>query len=104
AELEHDGKTGFYRIAKILKGSTWQKDLRSPLAELGINVNVGDLIVAVNDQPTTEMVNIYESLVNTAGKQVHLKIQSPTDKDPREVVVVPIADEQPLYYHQWVQG
>ena len=38
AELEHDGKTGFYRIAKILKGSTWQKDLRSPLAELASNL------------------------------------------------------------------
>jgi tricorn protease len=104
AELEHDAKTGFYKIAKILKGSTWDKSLRSPLAELGINVNEGESIVAVNDQPTSAMVNIYESLVNTAGKQVRLKVQAREDKDPREVVVVPIADEQPLYYHAWVEG
>ena len=104
AELEHDAKTGFYKIAKILKGSTWDKNLRSPLAELGINVKEGEFIVAVNNQPTTEMVNIYESLVNTAGKQVTLKIQGAAEKEPREVVVVPIADEQPLYYHEWVQG
>ncbi len=104
AELEHDAKTGYYKIAKILKGSTWDKGLRSPLAELGINVSEGEFIVAVNDQPTTEMVNIYEALVNTAGKQVRLKIQAPADKAAREVVVVPIDSEQPLYYHQWVQG
>lgn len=104
AELEHDAKTGYYKIAKILRGSTWDKGLRSPLAELGINVNEGEFIIAVNDQPTSEMVNIYEALVNTAGKQVRLKIQAPADKAAREIVVVPIDNEQPLYYHQWVQG
>ena len=50
------------------------------------------------------MTDIYESLVNTAGKQVTLKVNdSPSDKGSREVVVVPIDDEQPLTYFTWVQ-
>jgi tricorn protease len=105
AQLEQDAKTRFYKITKILKGTNWDKELRSPLAELGVNVSAGDYILAVNGKPTDDMGNIYEALVNTAGKQVKLKVNSkPVEKGSREVVVVPIADEQPLYYYNWVQG
>jgi len=105
AELTLDEKTKYYKIAKLLPGNTWDKNLRSPLTELGVNVSEGEYIIAVNGQPTNEMVNIYESLVNTVGKQVRLKIsKGPTDKGSREVVVVPIADEHPLYYYAWVEG
>ncbi len=105
AELQQDEKTKYYKITKILPGSTWEKSLRSPLAELGVNVSEGEYIVAVNDQPTNEMVNIYESLVNTVGKQVRLKInKDAAEKGSREITIMPIADEQPLYYDAWVQG
>jgi tricorn protease len=105
AELTQDEKTKYYKIAKLLPGNTWDKSLRSPLTELGINVNEGEYIIAVNGQPTNEMVNIYEALVNTVGKQVRLKInKAPVEKGSREVVVIPIANEQPLYYRAWVEG
>jgi tricorn protease len=105
AELTQDEKTKYYKIAKLLPGNTWDKNLRSPLTELGVNVSEGDYIIAVNGQPTNEMVNIYEALVNTVGKQVRLKVnKTPADKGSREITVVPIADEQPLYYHAWVEG
>jgi tricorn protease len=105
AELQQDEKTKYYKITKILPGSTWDKALRSPLAELGVNVSEGEYIIAVNDQPTNEMVNIYESLVNMVGKQVRLKInKDAAEKGSREITIIPIADEQPLYYDAWVQG
>lgn len=105
AQLVQDEKTKYVKIAKILKGSNWDKELRSPLAEIGVDVNAGDWIIAVNGQPTNEMVNIYEALLDTAGKQVKLKVNSePKEKGNREVVVVPIDDEQPLYYYNWVQS
>ncbi len=105
AELRQDEKTKYYQIAKILPGNSWDKKLRSPLADIGLNVNEGEYIIAVNGRPTNEMVNIYEALVNTPGKQVRLKINTEAaEKGSREIVVVPIADEQPLYYHAWVQG
>lgn len=51
------------------------------------------------------MVNIYEALLNTVGKQVRLKVNSkPEEKGSREVVVLPIRDELSLYYYNWVQG
>jgi tricorn protease len=104
ARLRRDPATKYYRIAKILPGANWDKTLRSPLTEIGVNVNEGDYLLAVNGQPTNEMTNIYEALVNTAGKQVRLKVNSaPRDKGSHEVVVVPISDEARLYYYDWVQ-
>jgi len=105
AKLEQDEKTRYYKIAKILPGSTWEGKYRSPLTDIGVNVGEGEYIVAINGKPTNEMGNIYEALINTVGKQVRLKIsKDPVEKEGREVVVVPIGDEQPLYYFNWVQG
>ena len=55
--------------------ANWDKNLRSPLTEIGVDAKEGDYIIAVNGQPTNEMINIYEALVNTVGKQVTLKRQ-----------------------------
>ncbi|HLW68146.1 MAG TPA: PDZ domain-containing protein [Gemmataceae bacterium] len=104
AELKID-PTGYYKITKILKGANWDPLTRSPLTELGVNVKEGEFIVAVNGVPTNEMVNIYEHLINTVGKQVALKVNAkPEAKGARSVTVMPIGDESKLYYYDWVQG
>ncbi len=104
AELERDGATGYYQIKKILKGQNWDKKLRSPLTEIGVDVREGDYILAVNGQPTNQMPNIYAALVNTVGKQVKLRVNSqPKVQGSREVTVVPIGDEADLYYYNWVE-
>lgn len=104
ALLERDAQSRFYRIKKILKGQNWDKSLRSPLTEIGVNATEGDFILAINDQPTNRMTNIFQSFVNTAGKQVTLKLNSkPTFDGSRDVVVIPIDDELNLFYYNWVQ-
>jgi tricorn protease len=104
AELEQDAATRFYKIKRILKGAHWDKKLRSPLTEIGVNVKEGEYIVAVNGKPTDDMANLYEALVNTVGKQVRLKVNAaPKAEGAREVVVTPVGDEHPLYYYNWVQ-
>ncbi len=105
AQLRRDPATGFYQVVKILRGLNWDKNLRSPLAELGVDVKEGEYITAVDGKPTNEMTNIYEALVDTAGKQVSLKINAePKGQGGRTVVVVPTASEADLYYYNWVQG
>ena len=104
ARLERDASSGAYKIANILTGQNWDRSLRSPLTEIGVNVQPGEYILAVNGKRTAELTDIYEALVNTAGKQVTLTINStPKAEGSRQVVVVPIADERPLYYHTWVE-
>jgi tricorn protease len=105
AELQRDEQTRYYKIVKILKGVNWDKKLRSPLGEIGVDVKQGDFIIAVNGQPANEMANIYETLINTVGKQVTLKVNSqPAEKGSREVVVLPTGSEAELYYYNWVEN
>jgi len=102
AKLSLD-KSGFYKIDNILKGENWTRNKRSPLTEVGVDINVGDYITAVNGKPTNKMKDIYMGLVGTAGKQVELTINSEAKEGGKKVIVKPIADESKLYYYNWVQ-
>lgn len=105
ADLSRDGLSGFYKINKILKGENWNDETRSPLTELGVDVSVGDFIIAVNGKLTSKMNDIYESLLNTAGKQVELTInETASETGSHKVIVIPTSDESGLYYFNWVQN
>ena len=104
AKLSRDAKSNAYRIDKILRGDNWQRATRSPLTEIGVNVNEGDYILAVDGHPVSEMANIYSALAGKADVQVVLDVNSkPTQEGSRRVTVVPIDNEAPLYYRAWVQ-
>jgi len=105
AQFERDGKTGYYRIAKVLKGQNWDPSLHSPLTEVGVNVREGEYLIAINGKPLNKLADMFEALNNTAGKQVTLKVNgTPDEKGGRDVVVVPVATENELYYYNWVEG
>lgn len=105
AKIQRDPTSQYYRITKILKGQNWDKQLRSPLTEIGVDAREGDYIIALDGKPTNAMQDLYESLVGKVGKQVTLQLNSvPSETGSRTAVVVPIADERPLYYYNWVQN
>jgi tricorn protease len=105
AKLERDAKTGFYRIAHILRGLNWDRSVRSPLSEVGVNVKEGEYIVAANGRALDKVGDISEALYNTVGRQVTLKIAPAADgKNPRDVVVIPVETENSLYYNDWVEA
>jgi tricorn protease len=103
AELSRD-KSGYYRIDRILRGQNWNSGTRSPLTEIGVDANEGDYILAVDGTSTADVKNIYELLINKAGRQVVLTLNGqPKRKGGREVTVIPTGDQADLYYYQWVQ-
>lgn len=96
---------GFYRVDEILPGHNWDKRYRSPLTEIGVNVKAGDFIVAVDGQPTDQLNDLHTALVGRADRQVTLRVNAePKTEGARNEVVIPTADEQPLYYLKWVLG
>jgi len=104
AEFSRDPATRAYRIERILPGENWNKQTRSPLTDIGVNVKPGDYILAINNTPVLSLPNLYDALIGTAGKQVILRVNSkPTDAGARDVTVVPTDNEGPLYYLDWVQ-
>jgi tricorn protease len=104
AEFSRDPATRAYRIERILPGENWNKQTRSPLMDVGVNLKPGDYILAVNNTPVSSLPNLYDTLIGTAGKQVILRVNSKsTDAGARDVTVVPTDNEAPLYYLDWVQ-
>lgn len=93
-----------FELTKILRGENWNPSRRSPLTEVGIDINVGDVIVAVNGMPASEVNNLNELLIDTAGRKVILRVTDANGDNERDVVVTPIDDESGLYYYEWVQS
>ena len=86
AELTRDAQTGYYKIAKILRGENWEKSTRSPLTEIGVNAKEGDYILAIDGHSTADVKNIYELLVNKAGQagDSEAQRQAGTGRQPRD--------------------
>ena len=96
---------GRYKITRIYDGESWNPDLRAPLASPGVNVTVGDFIVAINGVELVAPDNIYRLLDGTANRQTVLTVNAqPTLEGARQVTVVPIGNEQGLRTRAWVES
>ncbi|MDX3753366.1 S41 family peptidase [Streptomyces sp. AK08-02] len=94
--------TPLWRVDRILPAETSDPDGVSPLAAPGVAVRPGDAILAVAGQPVDPVTGPGPLLVGTAGKPIELTVSPSGGGDARHVVVVPLADEEPLRYHAWV--
>ncbi len=104
AEVTRDDQTGYYKIARVLPGENWERGRRSPLTEIGVDVNEGDFLLAIDGRSTADVKNLYELLVNKANRQVTLKVNSkPELEGSHETIVVPTDSEENLYYYAWVR-
>ncbi|UCD16680.1 MAG: PD40 domain-containing protein [Candidatus Zixiibacteriota bacterium] len=103
-DFDVDRQHNRIKIARILRGQNWDKALRSPLLDPGIAVSAGDYLLAINGREITADVNPYELTQNTVGKTITLTVNSkPEWEGAREVTVKPIASEEALRYHNWVE-
>ncbi|MDX6307586.1 MAG: tricorn protease [Nocardioidaceae bacterium] len=93
---------GVWRVARIVPGESSEPRARSPLTAPGVAAQVGEAIVAVDGRATTRSASPGSLLVGTAGKPVELTLAPRSGGSPRRVVVVPLADEMPLRYQDWV--
>ena len=92
-----------YKIAKIYEGQNWDKSIRSPLTEQGVNVNEGDYLIALNGKEVTLNNNPYEFLENTADKHIEIVVNAEAKTDgARTSMIEPITSELGLMYLNWV--
>jgi len=104
AEIALDADAGRYRIREILRGENEEDAYRSPLTEIGVDVQEGDYLLAINgvDLPAGE--NPYRLLRHRADHPVELTVNSsPTMEGARKVSVRPLTDESALRYLAWVE-
>ncbi len=100
ADLEFTGER--WRVARVVPGESSDRRARSPLAAPGVAARPGDAIVAVDGRPTSATTSPGALLLGTAGRPVELTLAPRGGGDQRRVVVVPMADETPLRYQDWV--
>ncbi len=105
ARLELDPKENRYKVVEILKGQNQEDRYRSPMTEIGVDINVGDYILAIDGVDLTGDENPYRMLRNKADRPVALLVNSSAKKkDARNVTFEPISSERSLRYLEWVVG
>src|SRR4030095_9717943 len=93
-----------YKITRIFDNESWNPDLRAPLHAPGVEVNVGDYVLAVNGVELRAPDNIHRLLDGTANRQTRLTINTkPAMDGARHVTGLPIASEQALRTRAWVE-
>jgi tricorn protease len=102
AKMFRDPAKGGYRIDYIYRTDPDYPAERSPLADPDLNVKAGDVITAVNGVKTLAVKDIGDLLRNQVGKQVLVTIgDGQNQQNARDVVVVPVGNEQNLRYTDW---
>ena len=93
-----------YKITRIYDTESWNPDLRAPLSAPGVEVSVGDFIVAINGLELRAPDNIFRLLDGTANRQTVLSVNSrPALDGSREVTVVPVESDLALRSRAWVE-
>lgn len=100
-DLVWDEKNSGYRISKILRGDSWDPDANSPLAEPGIGIEEGDLILAVNGKRVSKNLSVDELLLKAGGQYIQLGIRNGMTN--RTVTVKAMTSERYLRYRNWVE-
>jgi len=106
ALIEDENGDSAYRIEKIYEGATWDADARGPLSMHGVDVGVGDYLLAVNGVEIDTDVDVYEAFIGTTGKTTVLTVSDTSafgSKQEREVVVKPMRSERNVRYRDWIE-
>ena len=102
ARFELDRTAGRYRISRIMEGNNEEARYRAPLTEVGVNVSVGDFVLAIDGVDLKATDDPYR-LLRYKTDPVTLTVNSrPVADGARQVTYRPITDESDLLYYGWV--
>jgi tricorn protease len=92
-----------FEVTRVYRGDP-ADGVRSPLAEAGVNLGVGTVILAVNRRPFRPGEPFLAAFENLADKDVVLTVNTrPELAGARDVVVRPLPTERKLRYADWVR-
>lgn len=98
-------ENGAYRITKIIDGGAWDSEVRSPLLEPGINIAVGDYLLAVNGRPVDVRKEPAAAFVGLANETVAITVSStPSMNGARVVLVKTLGSEARLRNLAWIES
>ncbi|MFI6879251.1 S41 family peptidase [Streptomyces sp. NPDC050400] len=94
-------RDGSWMLTRILPGDSSDSKARSPLA--GTGIREGAILTHVDGRPVDPLTGPYPLLAGAGGTTVELTF-TPAEGEgrARRVAVVPLVDERPLRYQDWV--
>jgi tricorn protease len=102
---DYEIANGRYRFKRIYNGENWNPDLQAPLTQPGVNVKVGEYLLAVNGRELTSTDEVYSFFQETAGKQIVLKVGPHVNgSHSHTVTIIPIANEFALRNLDWIES
>ena len=101
--FELDRNANRYKIAKIFKGDNSEPKYRSPLTEIGVEVNEGDYVLAIDGIELTGDENPYRLLQHRTDPVTLTLNSEPKLEGSRKTTYVPVFSETNLRYLDFVQ-
>ena len=90
-----------YRVSKIFPGQNWSQEFRSPFLDAGVDIQVGDVITAIDSKPALSVQNFYQLLEGKGARGV--EIERVRSGNSKRVQVKTIVAETNLRYLDWIQ-
>ncbi|MFI1017467.1 S41 family peptidase [Streptomyces sp. NPDC020965] len=92
-------RDGKWIVKRILPGESSDSKARSPLA--GAGIREGAALTHVDGRPIDPVTGPYPLLSGAGGTTVELTLR-PAEGGSRRVAILPLVDERPLRYQDWV--
>jgi tricorn protease len=106
ADFEYSPEADAWLITTIHRGDAWEPEADSPLCQPGVNIQVGDILTAINGKRLSRRLSPGMALVNLAGEEISLTVLPGEAQDagpePRTVIVETLREESSLRYREWV--
>ncbi|MBK3559241.1 PDZ domain-containing protein [Streptomyces sp. MBT56] len=93
-------RDGAWTIQRILPGDSSDSKARSPLA--GTGIREGAVLTHVDGRPVDPVAGPYPLLTAAGGTTVELTFSPAVGGPSRRVAIMPLVDERPLRYQDWV--
>ena len=102
ADFSFDEKANGWRIARLYRGDSWNRDVDSPLADPGSGIREGDVLLSIGGRRLTRDLSPNRALVNTAAREVIVVAR--TALGERRIAVKTLRTEEALRYRAWVEA
>lgn len=93
-------RDGAWMVQRILPGDSSDSKARSPLA--GTGIREGAVLTHVDGRPVDPVAGPYPLLTAAGGTTVELAFTPAGGGPSRRVAIMPLVDERPLRYQDWV--
>lgn len=102
--IDWEAEGQFYKVKKIIRGASWDAEVRSPLDLPGVNIKEGNYILALNGVKLTTALEPSAALQGLSAKTIEITYNSsPSWTGAKTAIVETLRDESRLRHLEWIE-